>query len=204
MSDNTLFVMFEEIKASLSEINKKLNKTEDNSEIEEANNPYLKEIDGRFIDIHNYIQLRLKEYHMNEMARLNHTIKSEIKDLENLLVSGSPKFKYIHNYTIDLKSSKTFLLITSLSVSLILCIMGLVYQYDKASRFEDSDWKFRYVKSTRGINGEQLGALENIFVYNRDQNKIDEVKEYVIRYEFQLADKARNLEQHEFMKDKKE
>ena len=58
----------------------------------------------------------------------------------------------------------------------------------------DNDIKYRYIKTTNRITPEDLYKLENIFNYNRDKEKIKEIRKEVEDYEKKIRETAEKLE----------
>ncbi len=62
----------------------------------------------------------------------------------------------------------------------------------------DNDLKYRYIKSTNGINHENLNKLEDIFYFNPDEKLIREIRQNVENCEKKIQNTAENLEHEKF------
>ncbi|MBV5343502.1 hypothetical protein JZU68_07795 [bacterium] len=62
--------------------------------------------------------------------------------------------------------------------------------------------KFRYFKSTNGINSENLYKLEDIFQYNWDNKPIKEIRENVKDYERNIREVAEKIERERLKNNK--
>ena len=71
-------------------------------------------------------------------------------------------------------------------------------QKQENNRLADNDFKYRFIKASNQVDSIKLSELENIFVYNRSEKAIKELKDRVISYEKALLEQARKLEQANF------
>jgi hypothetical protein len=99
-------------------------------------------------------------------------VLSKIDELKQITVSQKPDSKVRHYHIIDLRSSKVVVTIVCLSVFLLASLFVNVQQIIVNSRMIDNDLKYRYIKSTNGINSENLNKLEDIFHFNPDEKLI--------------------------------
>ena len=58
----------------------------------------------------------------------------------------------------------------------------------------DNDIKYRYIKTTNGINAENIYKIENIFNYNRDKKLIKEIRKEVVDYERRIRETVEEIE----------
>lgn len=200
MNENMTLVLFEELKASLSVINTRLQSisTRNNTskEIDEYDPQFERVYDEfRALDGNLTYLIKEKSTEIVQCSQLNGTRAMEI--LESNIAEHFTKLKIKHTHTLDVQSSKTPLIIVTLVVSLFLSLYGIFTLYNENSRLEDNDWKYRYIKSIKGINKQQLGVMENVFYYNRNEERIQELKDDVIKYELALERKSQNLEMYE-------
>lgn len=118
-----------------------------------------------------------------------------MEDIKRITLSQKSDSKVHHHYhIIDLRSSKVVITIVCLSVLLLASLFVNVQQVMVNSRITDNDLKYRYIKSTNGITPENLNMLENVFSYQRDKNKIREIRQNVEGYEMKLNEAAEKLE----------
>lgn len=200
MNENMTLVLFEELKASLSVINTRLQSisTRNNTskEVDEYDPQFERVYDEfRALDGNLTYLIKEKSTEIVQCSQLNATRAMEI--LERNLAEELTKLKIKHTHTLDVQSSKTPLIIVTLAVSLFLSLYGIFTLYNENSRLEDNDWKYRYIKSIKGINKQQVGILEDVFYYNRNEDRIQELKDDVIKYELALERKSQNLEMYE-------
>ena len=201
MNENTLFTLFEEIKSSLAEIKVELEESKKMSAKEEQTCKF-NSLYSRFDDFWPRTEKLIAQganFTKNEIVRnidgnrvkLEEFIKSDLDKLG--------KLKQHHVHTLNSESAKVILLIASLLLGLFISTNFLFITYSKLGELENNDWKYRYIKSMKGIDKEGLGGLENVFEYSKDEEMMAKIKDHVIKYEESLKTKAENLEQHELM-----
>lgn len=199
MNDNALLMMFEEVKTSLQEIKKKFNEQQASNEDNKSSctmSHYYPEI---ISDIEVVVANATFRIANKTEQQTKSIIGEEREKLEDFFASKSSKLKYHnkHEVVFDIKSSKVFVALVSLSASLFLAIAISTHLYIENQGYLDNDLKYRYIKSRKGIDKQQLGELENVFEYNRNEETILQIEERVTLYEESLLQKAQNLEKYE-------
>ena len=106
-----------------------------------------------------------------------------------------PVQEHRHTYTLDLKSSKTFL-------TMFVMLGGIFLQAAFINRISDNnrqlavnDLKYRYVKMWGKISEKELTELETVFWDEQYRNLRDTVRNQVERYEEAVRQRAEQLEQ---------
>jgi hypothetical protein len=69
---------------------------------------------------------------------------------------------------VDFKNSKATMTIITLTILILVSLGGNISQLNRNSQLKDNELKYRYVKSTNGINPANLNMLEDVFCYQRD------------------------------------
>lgn len=201
MNENAIHVMFEELKKSLSEIKKQLTDVKptssENNSTCKAQNYYSQLV----TDMENTISSVCQSFFNIITDDISSSFRSERSKLEDFFASKSSKLQHSHKHqiSIDIKSSKTFIAIIGLSIGFVFMSSLSVYLYIQQSKFVDNELKYKYIKSMKGIAKKQLGNLENVFEYDRDEEIISKIKDHVANYESQLSKKSQNLEKHELL-----
>lgn len=200
MNENMTLVLFEELKASLNAINTKLQSISTRNSVHRQIDEYDPQFERvydefRALDGNLTYLIKEKSTEIVQCSKLNATQAMEV--LESNLAEELTKLKIKHTHTLDVQSSKTPLIIAALAVSLVLSLYGIFMLDNENRRLEDNDWKYRYIKSIKGINKQQLGVMEDVFYYNRNEERIKELKDDVIKYELALERKSQNLEMYE-------
>lgn len=200
MNENMTLVLFEELKASLNAINTKLQSISTRNSVHRQIDEYDPQFERvydefRALDGNLTYLIKEKSTEIVQCSQLNATQAIEV--LESNIVEHLAKLKIKHTHTLDVQSSKIPLLIATLATSLVLSLYGIFTLYHENRKLEDNDWKYRYIKSIKGINKQQLGVMENVFYYNRNEERIKELKDDVIKYELALEQKSQNLEMYE-------
>lgn len=171
MSDlSTISIMFEELKQILKQKN---NHTQENSistsDLANTEN----NITNRFIQSEELILSKLEQIEQVQIA---------------------PK-KLHHRISVDIKSSwVSFVLVGLLLLSITL--LCLCYKLNQTNNeLTDNDVKYRYIKMHSRTDSTQISQLEDIFVYNRNEKIIKQIKSDVQDYERSVIERAQLLEQ---------
>lgn len=106
-----------------------------------------------------------------------------------------PVQEHRHTYTLDIKSSKTALVIFVMAVIIVLLI-GFIYRISVSNQqLAENDLKYRYVKMCGKIGEKELMELETVFGDEQYRNLRDTVRNQVERYEEAVRRQAERLEQ---------
>ena len=106
-----------------------------------------------------------------------------------------PVQEHRHTYTLDLKSSKTALVIFVMAVIIVLLI-GFIYRVSVSNQqLAKNDLKYRYVKMCGEIGEKELTELETVFRDEQYTAIRDTVRNQVERYEEAVRRRAEQLEQ---------
>ena len=105
-----------------------------------------------------------------------------------------PVQEHHHTYTLDLKSSKTFLTMFVMLGGIFLQA-AFIYRISKNNRLlAVNDLKYRYVKMCGKIGEKELMELETVFWDEQYRNLRDTVRNQVERYEEAVRRRAEQLE----------
>lgn len=111
------------------------------------------------------------------------------------MLKNLPVQEHRHTYTLDIKSSKTALVIFVMAVIIVLLI-GFIYRISVSNQqLAANDLKYRYVKMCGKIGEKELTELETIFWDEQYRNLCDTVRNQVERYEEAVRRRAERLEQ---------
>ena len=106
-----------------------------------------------------------------------------------------PLQEHRHTYTLDIKSSKTALVIFVMAV-IIALLIGFIYWISVSNQqLAANDLKYRYVKMCGEITEKKLTELETIFRDKQHTAIRDTVRNQVERYEEAVRRRAEQLEQ---------
>ena len=106
-----------------------------------------------------------------------------------------PVQEHHHTYTLDLKSSKTFLTMFVMLGGIFLQA-AFIYRISENNRLlAVNDLKYRYVKMCGKIGEKELMELETVFWDEQYRNLRDTVRNQVERYEEAVRHRAEQLEQ---------
>ena len=129
--------------------------------------------------------------------RKTHTLIEQVSQAVEALTrpDALPAQEHRHTYTLDIKSSKTALVIFVMAVIIVLLI-GFIYRVSVSNQqLAVNDLKYRYVKMCGKIGEKELMELETVFRDEQYRNLRDTVRNQVERYEEAVRHRAEQLEQ---------
>ena len=129
--------------------------------------------------------------------RKTHTLIEQVGQAVEALTrpDALPAQEHRHTYTLDIKSSKTALVIFVMAVIIVLLI-GFIYRVSVSNQqLAVNDLKYRYVKMCGKIGEKELMELETVFWDEQYRNLRDTVRNQVERYEEAVRHRAEQLEQ---------
>jgi len=170
--------------------------------VDNCNREHLEETNAKLT---KFIKAIFNDYArtFNQMDAL---IKKEHPDFEGvkqLLAEATEKMDEIkveHNIN---ENRHSFMLLTkwdwfiTLSICFIIGSLGAAYYNASLPNLqeEDNDLKYRYIKMKGDASAEQIATLEDIFELNRDNQKIEQMREDVETYEEAVRKQAALAEQ---------
>ena len=129
--------------------------------------------------------------------RKTHTLIEQIGQAVEAaaMLKNLPVQEHRHTYTLDIKSSKTALVIFVMAVIIVLLI-GFIYRVSVSNQqLAANDLKYRYVKMRGKIGEKELTELETVFWDEQYKAVRDTVRNQVERYEEAVRRRAEQLEQ---------
>lgn len=174
MSDlSTISVMFEELKQILKRV-------ESNSIKPESS------VKQDIISISDLANIT------NQVCQSEELIIQKLEQIEQ--AQTAPK-KTHHRISIDITSSWVFITIIAIGLMLLVSLFFHYRQREVINNLSDNDLKYRYIKAFNKADSISICKLEDIFEYNRDSKVIKEIRQSVEKYEQEVIDKARRMEQ---------
>ena len=157
------------------------------------------EQEREFTDRYNTLlaQLAGKLGTINQDNQHTHTLIEQVGQAVEALkrTDALPVQEHRHTYTLDIKSSKTALVIFVMAVIIVLLI-GFIYRVSVSNQqLAKNDLKYRYVKMCGEIGEKELTELETVFWDEQYRNLRDTVRNQVERYEEAVRRRAEQLEQ---------
>ena len=111
------------------------------------------------------------------------------------MLKNLPVQEHRHTYTLDIKSSKTVLVMFVMAITIVL-LAGFIYQVSVSNQqLAANDLKYRYVKMLGEIKEKELMELKTIFREDRRKAIRDTVRNQVEHYEEAIRRRAEQLEQ---------
>jgi len=139
----------------------------------------------------------------SDLANIENNVSNRVSQSEELILSKleqiehaqtAPK-KLHHRISIDIKSSWVSFALVGLFLFLVTSLC-LCYKLKEANnRLTDNDIKYRYIKMYSKTDSIQISQLEDIFIYNRNEEVIKQIKSDVQKYEQAILKSAELLEQ---------
>ena len=158
-------------------------KTEQEREFTDKYNALLAQLAGRL----EVIDKEIRQTH-TLIEQVRQAVEAAAKP-ENL-----PVQEHRHIYTLDIKSSKTALVIFVMAVIIVLLI-GFIYRVSVSNQqLTVNDLKYRYVKMCGEIGEKELTELETVFWDEQYTAIRDTVRNQVERYEEAVRRQAERLE----------
>jgi len=209
MDSLAVYTLFEELKQKIDELSKKsipdnqANSTFDPEEL----NSLIEDLQNR-INQQQFTPEQIKNlgqisaYSVNKVSEHLNKVFTEIKASitpidEKITLLKFPQDMVIrndHNFRVDFQNSKAAITMISMALIILLSFGGNIWQLNRNSQLKDNDLKYRYIKSTNGINPANLNMLEDVFYYQRDKTKIREIRIKVENYEREVKEMAEEIE----------
>jgi len=157
------------------------------------------EQEREFTDRYNTLlaQLAGKLGTINHENQHTHTLIEQVGQAVKAaaMPENLPVQEHRHTYTLDIKSSKTALVIFVMAV-IIALLIGFIYRISVSNQqLAANDLKYRYVKMCGEIKEKELTELETVFRYEQYTAIRDTVQNQVERYEEAVWRRAEQLEQ---------
>lgn len=129
--------------------------------------------------------------------RQTHTLIKQVGQAVEALAKPDtlPVQEHRHTYTLDLKSSKTFLTMFIMLGGIFLQVAFIYRISENNRRLAVNDLKYRYVKMCGKIGEKELTELETVFRDEQHTAIRDTVRNQVERYEEAVRRQAERLEQ---------
>ena len=197
MADNNVFVLFEEIKTALNDINNKLEdlpksvaqapqnttNAQDTSPIKEA---VVETTKAQSEDIKGLLAKHWKAYAQISTVILQHldTIKKS-QEKQGTQQEQQPQ-EHIHKHSFDIKSKKVFSFVAGLGVVCALSLWGNIAQWQSKRQYSDDALKFRAIRAWGGCSADEVLWLNKVFDIYRDEKAIEWVRKQADGYDASL------------------
>ena len=182
--DNTALV--QEIKTAVDNCNKE--------HIEETNaklTKFIKAIFNDYARIFNQMDVLVKKEHP-DFEGVKQQLTEAIDKMDEIKVKHNINEKR-HSFVLYTKESWILL---SMFVILLAAGASAIYHLSRPNVQRDDDaLKYRYIKMKGDASAEQIATLEDIFELNRDNQKIEQMREDVETYEEAVRKQAALAEQ---------
>ena len=187
--------LIEAAERSQGQIAQQLEQLQRNTALSGAKTEQMQEFTDRYNTL--LAQLAGKLGTINHENQHTHTLIEQVGQAVEAaaMPKNLPVQEHRHTYTLDLKSSKTALVIFVMAVIIVLLI-GFIYRVSVSNQqLAKNDLKYRYVKMCGEIGEKELTELETVFWDEQYRNLRDTVRNQVERYEEAVRRRAERLEQ---------
>ena len=211
MDSSAVYTLFEDLKQKIDELGKRaipINQANSTSDSEEL------------ISLIEDLQIRINQQQFTpeqiknlgqisaySVNKVNENLNKVFTEIKAVIIPIDEKFNLLkspqnmviqndHNFRVDFQNSKAAITMISMALIILLSSGGNIWQLNRNIQLKDNDLKYRYIKSTNGINPENLYKLEDIFQYNRDKKLIKEIRGNVQEYERKLIEIANEIERN--------
>ena len=211
MADNNTFVLFEEIKNKLEAIYKEVRelKEKDISSVslptptipaqsnEQQDQELLKQYEQKTKEILNKyiaIQMRIKDEEAKSIDKLVASVLTMLHEWQEQKEHPQPQ-EQIHRHSFDIKSSKVFTTMVSVSMLCFVSLVGNYFLWQSKQQYKDDALKFRIIRVWRGCCPKEILWLNDVFDIHRNEIAIKNIKKKTDGYDLELKQKADSLMQ---------
>ena len=211
MADNNTFVLFEEIKNKLEIIYKELKELKekencpvslpipstpvqrDEQQEQELLNQYeqrTKAVINKYIGV----QVRIKDEEAKSIDKLVESVLTMLHEWQEQKEHPQPQ-EQIHRHSFDIKSSKVFTTMVSVSMLCFVSLVGNYFLWQSKQQYKDDALKFRIIRVWRGCSSKEILWLNDVFDIHRNEKTIKLIKGKADGYDMELKQKADSLMQ---------
>lgn len=197
MTDNNVFILFEEIKTTLKGINGKLEDLpivitkqpqtgNDKPDLSPIKDVVTETAKAKSEEIKGLLERQWKAYAQLStltLQQLDDIRKSQKGQGEQQEVQPQ---KHIHRHNFDIKSSKVFSFVVGLGVVCALSLWGNIEQWQSKRQYADDALKFRAIRSWGGCDADNILWLNKVFDIHRDEKAIEWVRKQADGYDTSL------------------
>ena len=187
--------LIEAAERSQGQIAQQLEQLQRNTALSGAKTEQMQEFTDRYNALLAQLAGRLEV--IDKENRQTHTLIEQVGQAVEAAAKPEnlPLQEHRHTYTLDLKSSKTFLTMFAM-LGCIFLQAAFIYRISENNRqLATNDLKYRYVKMCGEITEKKLTELETIFRDKQHTAMRDTVRNQVERYEEAVRRRAEQLEQ---------
>lgn len=197
---NIITELFEELKTRIELINKKLDEQQKGKSDQEISIQPIDFLDDRVIDIMIKLTPKVNLMDLKEMIRnletqnykIQKTVTTNIEEIKTIIDKNTHQY---HHYTIDVKSSKVFIMILLPVLVSLVSLACNINQHFENNRLVNNDIKYRYVKMAGGASRANLAVLESVFNEKSSKKIQEKYINQVVDFETRVQQRAEEIEQ---------
>ncbi|WP_281525391.1 hypothetical protein [Alistipes dispar] len=180
METTTVIELFEELKKQIAALGRRL---DDRNPPTPPTPSIPTEPDNRLdrlLETARHTRTNVERVRMELTDRISALEKKLGQECGKCAALSSPQ-RHIH--TIDFKSSKSTLCMFGLLLAVVCCGVHIHRLHTRIDSMCDAELKYRYIRMKGEASSERIAELEDIFEWNRDDDKIRQMKKNVEQYE---------------------
>ena len=149
-----------------------------------------KEILNKYIAI----QMRIKDEEAKSIDKLVASVLTMLHEWQEQKEHPQPQ-EQIHRHSFDIKSSKVFTTMVSVSMLCFVSLVGNYFLWQSKQQYKDDALKFRIIRVWRGCSPKEILWLNDVFDIHRNEIAIKNIKKKTDGYDLELKQKADSLMQ---------
>lgn len=124
--------------------------------------------------------------------KIQKTVTTNIEEIKTIIDKNTHQY---HHYTIDVKSSKVFIMILLPVLVSLVSLACNINQHFENNRLVNNDIKYRYVKMAGGASRANLAVLESVFNEKSSKKIQEKYINQVVDFETRVQQRAEEIEQ---------
>ena len=200
MNMNIITELFEELKAQIELINKKLDEQQKGKSDQELSIQPIDYFDDRVVDTMIKLTPKVDLSDLREMIKtletqnykIQNTVTANIEEIKTIIKENTHQY---HHYIFGIRSSKVFIMILLPVLVSLVSLACNINQHIENNRLVNNDIKYRYVKMAGGASRANLFVLEGVFNEKSSKKIQEKYINQVVDFETRVQQRAEEIEQ---------
>jgi len=197
---NIITELFEELKAQIELINKKLDEQQKGKSDQELSIQPIDYFDDRVVDTMIKLTPKVDLSDLREMIKtletqnykIQNTVTANIEEIKTIIKENTHQY---HHYIFGIRSSKVFIMILLPVLVSLVSLACNINQHIENNRLVNNDIKYRYVKMAGGASRANLFVLEGVFNEKSSKKIQEKYINQVVDFETRVQQRAEEIEQ---------
>ena len=197
---NIITELFEELKAQIELINKKLDEQQKGKSDQELSIQPIDYFDDRVVDTMIKLTPKVDLSDLREMIKtletqnykIQNTVTANIEEIKTIIKENTHQY---HHYIFGIRSSKVFIMILLPVLVSLVSLACNINQHIENNRLVNNDIKYRYVKMAGGASRANLFVLEGVFNEKSSKKIQEKYINQVVDFETRVQKRAEEIEQ---------